>query len=72
MALDTDPVALAVLVGRGRFRGKIGLRTSSAFMVETYWLDLEAAQALIDGLETAHEEVDEELDSEGRNGCPVT
>lgn len=63
--LDADRAGLAVVVGRGRFRGKIGLQTFAEIKDETYWLDPDAALTLITALSTAHDEL------VGGSSCPV-
>ena len=55
--LDADRAGLAVVVGRGRFGGKIGLRTFAATQDETYWFDPAAALTLITVLSAAHDEL---------------
>jgi len=56
-SLEADRAGLAVVVGRGRFGGKIGLRTFAAAKDETFWFDPEAALTLITALSTAHDEL---------------
>ena len=63
--LDADRAGLAVVVGRGRFRGKIGLQTFAETKDETYWFDPEAALTLITALSVAHDEL------VGGSACPA-